>query len=267
MVRAFSALFCMLFLTCGGHAADYTSPVPTEFQNSVLRGSIGLRYWYSQNNSEMDTGDFHWNTVDGVTSHTAEIVGELENRSTNMFVRAYAGLGRNSGGEGDFYTNPSGDLEETALGYVVVDGGVRFAEFANGQIKMKGFVGYHYLNDSIDAVDRNTVIEQRRQWHALRVGLTAEGDLSDRFSWSFDVAAVPWSHNRVETWESNWTYGVEADAMLNFDVTNNWQIGVGGRYLWLQSNFDRRYIFTGEKVVFEQNYQRYGVLLESRYTF
>ncbi|MET1416546.1 hypothetical protein ABVF61_30040 [Roseibium sp. HPY-6] len=267
MIGRVSLILFACLLSGASQAAGYNAPATSQYQASTLRGSIGLRYWYSQNNSEMDTGDFNWNNVDGVSSHTAEIVGELEDLTTNVFVRGYAGLGRNSGGEGDFYTNPSGDLEETALGYVVVDGGWRFAEFANGQIKMKGFVGYHYLNDSIDAVDRNTVIEQRRQWHALRVGLTAEGDVSDRFSWSFDVAAVPWSHNRVETWESNWTYGVEADAMLNFDLTSNWQIGVGGRYWWLQSNFDRRYVFTGEKVVFEQNYQRYGLLLESRYLF
>ena len=108
MIRAFSAFFCMLVLTCTGQAADYTSPVPTEFQTSVLRGSIGLRYWYSQNNSEIDTGDLNWNTVDDVTSHTAEIFGEIEDTTTNMFARAYLGLGRNFGGEGDFYIFPSG---------------------------------------------------------------------------------------------------------------------------------------------------------------
>ena len=56
----------------------------------------------------------------------------------------------------------------------MVDGGVRFAEFANNQIRLKGYVGYQYLNDSIDAVDGRLIAEQTRQWHALRVGLTAK---------------------------------------------------------------------------------------------
>lgn len=267
MFRAISALLCFFILPQGGHAADYNSSVPTEFQTSVLRGSIGLRYWYSQNNSEIDTGDLNWNTVNDVTSHTAEIFGELEDTTTNMFVRAYLGLGRNFGGEGDFYIFPSGDLESSALGYVVVDGGVRFAEFANNQIRLKGYVGYQYLNDSIDAVDGRFIAEQTRQWHALRVGLTAEGDIGERFGWMVDVAAVPWSYNRVETWESDWTHGVETDVMLNFDLARNWNVGIGGRYWWLQSNFDRRWVSDGSKAVLEQNYQRYGLLLQSSYRF
>ncbi|MBG6147482.1 MAG: hypothetical protein RIE06_24430 [Roseibium album] len=267
MFKRFFALLTVTFLCFQAQAADYNIKGSPQYQAPTLRGSIGLRYWYSQNNSELDTGDLNWNTVDGVSSHTAEIVGELEDLTTSTFVRGYVGLGRNFGGEGDFYTNPSGDLEESALGYVVVDGGWRFASFANEMVRLKGFVGYHYLNDSIDAEDGRTVIEQTRQWHAIRVGLTAEGDISERVSWSFDVAAVPWSHTRVETWESQWTHGVETDLMLNLDLTRNWQVGVGGRYWWLQSNFDRRWVSDGSKAVFEQNYQRYGLLLESRYLF
>lgn len=78
---------------------------------------------------------------------------------------------------------------------------------------------------------------------------------------------MPWSYNRIESWESNFAYGVEADAMLTANLTPNWHVGVGGRYWWLKSNFDRRYVLTDEKVVFDQNYHRYGVLLESKYTF
>jgi|GEM_PF-5554580 len=267
MASRFLLFLSVLFFSFPIHAADYGTAETVHYQTSTLRGSIGLRYWYSENHSEIDTGDLNWNTVDGVTSHTVEIVGELEDITTNMFARAYLGLGRNFGGEGDFYIFPSGDLESSALGYVVVDGGVRFAEFANNQIRLKGYVGYQYLNDSIDAEDGRFVAEQTRQWHAIRLGMTAEGDIGDRFGWMVDVAAVPWSYNRVETWESDWTHGVETDVMLNVDLTQNWQMGIGGRYWWLQSNFDRRWVSDGSKAVLEQNYQRYGLLLESKYQF
>jgi hypothetical protein len=267
VIRLF--LFIVLMFTSSGttYAEDYKPNKPALYQASTLRGSIGLRYWYSQTHSDMDTGSYDWNSADGVTSHTAELVGTLEDLTTNTFARGYVGLGRNSGGNGDFLGYPSSELDQTTLAYVVIDGGWQFAQFAGNSVRLKSFVGYHYLHDSIQAIDNSAVLEQTRQWHALRVGISAEGDIGERVGWSVDVAGVPWSHNRVGTWESNWTHGVEADAMLNVDLAKNWQLGVGGRYWWLQSNFDRRYLSNGEKVVFEQNYQRFGLLLESKYQF
>ena len=267
MSRIYLFLLPMVLISGTAGAADYNAGAPAIYQTSSLRGSIGLRYWYSRSNSKLDTSDFDVNSTDSVTSHTAELVGTLDDVTENTFARGYVGLGKNVNGDGDFLGYPSTDLEQTTLGYVIVDGGWQFASFANNQARLKGFIGYHYLNDRIQADVGSVTLEQSREWHALRLGLSAEGDLGERFGWSVDLAGVPWSYNKVESWRSNWTYGVEADAMLNVDLTQNWQLGVGGRYWWLQSNFDRRWISNGEKVIFDQNYQRYGLLLESKYTF
>ncbi|MHA7774578.1 hypothetical protein [Roseibium sp. M-1] len=249
-------------------AADMSYPGSSElYQPSSLRGSIGVRYWYSQSQTDLDNERFNISGTDNVSSHTAELVGTLEDVTEGTFVRAYVGLGRNVSGDAEYAGFTMDDYDDTSLGYVVVDGGWQFANFANNQVRLKGFVGYQYLADDYSARYGTITIEQERRWHALRMGVTAEGDIGSRVGWAVDVAGVPWSYNNAETWESDWSYGLEADAMLNVDLTRNWQLGVGGRYWWLHSNFDRRYVVTGEKVVLDQNYHRYGLLLESKYTF
>ncbi|MEM9631268.1 MAG: hypothetical protein AAGA50_08085 [Pseudomonadota bacterium] len=271
MSRKFVFLLPMIFFAGAADAADYNASTPELYLTSSLRGSIGLRYWYSRSHSELDTSDFELNSTDSVTSHTAELVGTLEDVTANTFVRGYVGLGKNVSGDADFLGYASTDIEQKTIGYVVVDGGWQFTSFANNQARLKGFIGYHYLNDGIEVNVGSTSLEQSRQWHALRLGLSAEGDLTDRVGWSVDLAGVPWSYNKVDTlnssWRADWTYGVEADAMLNVALTENWHLGVGGRYWWLQSNFDRRWRDSGEKIVLDQNYQRYGLLLESKYQF
>lgn len=267
MTRFFLSLWAVTCLATPSLAAD---PYPTEatlYQTSSLRGSIGLRYWYSQSRSDLDNARYDISATDDVTSHTAELVGSLEDVTQGTFVRGYVGLGRNVDGKTDVSGISMDETDNTTLSYVVVDGGWRIAQFAGNRVRLKGFLGYQYLSDDVSAKYGTYTVEQSRDWHAIRMGATLEGDLADRVGWTVDVAGVPWSYNQIETWESDWTYGLEADAMLNVDLTRNWQLGIGGRYWWLKSNFDRRNAFTGEKVVLDQNYHRYGVLLESRYTF
>jgi len=272
MKRYFLSLWAVTCLATPSLAAD---PYPGEtplYQTSSLRGSIGLRYWYSKSRSDLDNSSFRGTGVDisstdGVTSHTAELVGTLEDVTAGTFVRGYVGLGRTVEGNTEIAGLAMDETDTTTLSYVVVDGGWRMAQFAGNQVRLKGFVGYQYLSDDISAKYGSLAVEQSRDWHAIRVGATLEGDIASRVGWSVDVAGVPWSYNKIQEWESNWSYGLEADAMLNVDLTQNWQLGVGGRYWWLKSNFDRRYVATGEKVVFDQNYHRYGLLLESSYKF
>jgi len=99
------------------------------------------------------------------------------------------------------------------------------------------------------------------------MGVTDKGDLGQRFGWQVDVAGVPGAHTKIERLESNRACGVEADAMMNVDLTPNWRLVVGGRCRWLKSNVDRRYAATGETVVFDHNDHRYGLLLERSCSF
>lgn len=276
MKRDFRSLpvgLCLLALVATpAIAADPYPATDQLYQASTLRGSIGLRYWYSQSRSDLDNSGFlgsgfDLSSTDNVKSHTAELVGTLEDVNEGAFMRAYVGLGRNVSGDADYLGVEMDQKDQTTLSYVVVDGGWQLAQLPGNQARLKGFVGYQYLSDDLSMKYNSTTYEQSRDWHAIRVGVSAEGDLSQRFGWAVDVAGVPWAHTKIERWESDWAYGVEADAMLTANLAPNWQLGVGGRYWWLKSNFDRRYVVTGEKVVFDQNYHRYGLLLESSYQF
>lgn len=271
MQKLFWSLSAVICLSAGiatpSVAADAYQGPDGIYQTSSLRGSIGLRYWYSRSKSDLDNARYDISSTADVTSHTAEIVGTLEDVTEGTFFRGYVGLGRNVDGSTDFVGLDMDNTSQTTLSYVVLDGGWQFAQFANNQVRLKGFLGYQYLSDDLKASYRSVTVEQSRDWHAIRLGMTAEGDIGERVGWSVDVAGVPWSYNQIETWESDWTYGLEADAMLNVDLTQNWKLGVGGRYWWLHSNFDRRNIYTNEKVVFDQNYHRYGLLLETKYAF
>ncbi|WP_422374570.1 hypothetical protein [Roseibium sp.] len=265
----------LCLLACVTNPAVAADPYPASgqlYQTSALRGSIGLRYWYSQSRSDLDNSSFlgsgfDLSSTDNVRSHTAELVGTLEDTSEGAFMRAYVGLGRNVSGNAELLGVEMDQKDQTTLSYVVVDGGWQIAQLAGNQARLKGFVGYQYLSDDLSMRRNSRTYEQSRDWHAIRVGVSTEGDFNQRFGWTVDVAGVPWAHNKIQSWESNWSYGVEADAMLTANLTPNWQLGVGGRYWWLKSNFDRRYAVTGEKVVFDQNYHRYGLLLESSYKF
>ncbi|WP_428526646.1 hypothetical protein [Roseibium sp.] len=229
---------------------------------STLRGSIGLRYWYSQGSNEFN-GALGTANAENVTGHTAEVFGILEDISTRTSAKTMVGFGKNSNGDQTWVGLESNDWNTTNLGYVLLDGGWEVAKFAGGKGRIKALVGYHYLSDKTSATYFGT---QKRammnKWHALRLGVAADGELSDRIGWSIDAAAVPWSYNQFDdgfnTLESEYTYGFEADAALNVALTSNWDIGVGGRYWWLHSEYELDQ---------DQTYQRYGLLIESKYKF
>ncbi len=73
----------------------------------------GLRYWYSQSHSDLDNSGFDISSTDNVTSHTAELVGTLEDTTSNTFFRGYVGLGRSDGGDVHFSGYEMDETDET----------------------------------------------------------------------------------------------------------------------------------------------------------
>ncbi|GAA0777578.1 hypothetical protein E1180_16875 [Roseibium denhamense] len=279
----FLALPMLLAAPAAVSAADLGPNSPMLYKTGALRGSIAVRTWYSRSTTDLNTDDSFgpftgadFLSTDDISSYTSELVFELEDTSTSAFFRGLVGLGTNIGGDANVFGAEADRMEDTVLGYVIVDGGWQLAATADNAARVNAFLGYHFLSDDAETQTGTSDSKWSRNWHAIRLGVGAEGAISDRIGWSVDVAAVPWAYNQLDfeqngvslgDWRNSWTYGFEADAMLNIGVTDNWDIGVGGRYWWLQSNYDLRYIPTSEKVVFDQNYQRYGVLVESKYKF
>ena len=233
---------------------------PDPIAGSTLRGSIGLRYWNSSATSDVSVHGKRTLNSESRPSHSAEIVGEINDMIEGTFFRAYAGLGRNFDGKQSLRGYSANGHKASEFGYAVVDGGWTLAGSSDGPTVLRGFIGYHFLQDEFIGVYRGTERSLQSSWHAIRLGLSATGQLTDKISWSADVAAVPWAYNKPKHAVSAYTYGIEADALVNVSVTENWRIGAGARYWWLQSRYKG-------KPSAEQLYRRFGLLAQSSYSF
>lgn len=246
-------------------AADQLPPYsggPEElFSVDKLRGAVGLRYWYSQAASTVKGANATIET-DNATGHSLELVGQVEDTETRTSIKGFVGLGQVTDGKQTVRNVNSTSWNAKSLPYLVIDAGWEVAATANNSARLKAIVGYHFLKDKLSADYGSAKVEIGNEWHALRLGVSADGTFSNRLSWSVDAAAVPWSYNEVDDQfvklTSMYTYGFEADAMVNVALTPNWDIGVGGRYWWLHSEYELDQ---------SHDYQRYGLLVESKYLF
>ena len=83
-------------------------------------------------------------------------------------------------------------------------------------------------------------------WQALRIGLSAEVRLADRWKLAADAAYLPYvtytwldDHLDRNLQDQMWGQGigVQTQAVLSYDVTDRLSVGVGGRYwaMWSTS--------------------------------
>jgi len=232
----------------------------------MLRGTIGLRYWYSKSDFQFEVRDQNTYELRDSSSHSAELVFEIEDSLYNSFARATVGIGRTLGGDVTLFGVNAGSADDSTLGYVTVDGGWELYDFGN-QTSLKGFVGYHFLRDRI-VVDSGLPLTGDAYWNLMRVGVGIEGNASDKVSWAVDFAGIPFGGIDVQNFDSlfdgGYTYGFQTDAMLDFALAENFTLGVGGRYWWLKSDFESNAL-VGVDV--NGSYQRYGLLVEGKYNF
>lgn len=125
-------------------------------------------------------------------------------------------------------------------------------------------------------------------WHALRVGFDARWEIARGWSLSGEVAVVPYarlvnkdSHLLRQSMadlgpapnvisRSPYAFGAETEVFVNYAVTPNLEVGIGGRYWGLMT--DRGSVQFGP--AFNYNYaldrfdqQRYGLLLQVKGKF
>ncbi|MEP3275274.1 MAG: hypothetical protein ABJN26_01535 [Stappiaceae bacterium] len=225
-----------------------------------LRGSIGLRYWYSRAQSNTTGGGVTLLDTDNVSGHSAEVTFKMQDESSGGFLRTYLGLGGNFGGDQSALGVNASSFDSSGFGYITLDGGWNFLEFAGGAVKTEAFIGYQYLDDQFDATYGGVSVSQEQEWHLVRLGLGATGDITDRVSWAAEAAAIPWAYNMTAGSDSTYAYGAQADLFVDYAVTPSFDVGVGGRYWYLHSDLSST---PGAEV----EYQRYGLLLEAKYNF
>jgi opacity protein-like surface antigen len=222
--------------------------------------------------------------------------------SSGFFVKGFLGAGGITSGkqnDEDFipqaYLAYSNTLSSASgsLGYANIDAGYTFLK-APGT-KLGAFVGYNYYTQHVNTYSCNQIaggyscfgnnnflgISQDDHFNSMRVGLSSQFMLTDRLKFTADAAYLPWvnfngqdDHNHRELLfptASSSGDGVMLESILGYDITNNWNIGIGGRYwAWNMRTGTQTFDYLGspnppvsEPARFTT--ERYGLFIQTSY--
>ncbi len=240
---------------------------------------VGARYWYSTGKFQWDNqipGKINESrlTYSNLTGNSGEAFARV-NSPYNIFVKGIAGLGSIDSGAmhdedwGIFdsisYSNTASNEGNGQLGYAQADIGYDFLRGAG--YKVGSFIGYSYYTQKSDttgcvqiasayfpclaAGDNTLVGNQSGDWNALRIGASADYSLGYGFRLTTDAAWLPYASfsgrdnhllRTTPTWfdqNANNGQGVQLEAILSYDFSNRFSVGVGGRYwaMWGDGNF------------------------------
>lgn len=231
------------------YPVDYTYDDPLTFE-------AGLRYFYGTGGQRSTIAGLGFNADD--SSHFLELHGRIDDRSTSSFVSGHVGYAAII--DGTYRTPTSGGTMTTDSGriaYGAADFG--YLPLRNESFGLGGFIGYQYLNESIDmgrasfmtGVGGGDSQSNLLEVHGLRLGVTAEADINDVFDVRINAAAIPYASltgtygafdaraidptvtpgNAASI--SGHLYGGAVDAMIGFSPTPNVTIRAGARGYYL----------------------------------
>lgn len=295
--------------------------LPPEKPVSAFVFEAGARYWYSS--GQMKFGFANGNPLFGnptstldwldLTAHSGELFGRVDHLPSGMFVKGIAGLGALVGGEivdRDFlagqykFSDTTSSVNDGDLKFAMIDVGWSFSPV--GGIKVGFFAGYHYWYEKATAYGlvcnqasvlgcafpgqaliggTTAVLEYQPTWHAARLGVTGQFAITERLSFSAELAAIPYAAVRNKDShllrqdlgpspnviaDSQYAVGGEAELMLTYAVTPGIELGVGGRYWGLTARrgevtFGPAFATNSALNRFDQ--QRYGLLLQAKGKF
>ncbi|MFB6463951.1 outer membrane beta-barrel protein [Bradyrhizobium tunisiense] len=278
----------------------------------------GTRFWLSRGRFQWDHGS---DLVSRLTYHKLDgISGELFERVDSpwgIFLKGNIGIGRfNNGHMNDedwgipspetpiAYSNMTAGQTNGRFMYYTVDAGYDFLR--GSAYKVGGFLGWTYYSQKSDTTgctqiaspdfpclargDTRIIGSQDTDWNALRIGLSAETMLLDRWRVSADVAYLPWTDfqgrdnhllrplTTFNDQRGSGGGGVQVEGVLSYFITNNFSVGVGGRYWAMWTSKHSEGLDTGSKKegsfpVTEgpnpENYrmERWGTFLQASYKF
>jgi opacity protein-like surface antigen len=234
---------------------------------------VGARLWFSSGReqegllfSPPPTAFVSNLNYTGMNAISGETFARVDHTS-GFFVKGNLGAGGFDQGhlnDEDFpavnaYSNTLSNLSGH-IDYATIDIGYNF--FRTPNAKLGAFVGYNYYQQGINAYGCTQLagdlgclappsgtlgITEYDHFHALRLGLSSQVMLTDRLRLTADAAYLPWvSYQGLDTHDTalelfpdadNAGNGMMLEAALDYDVTANWSVGVGGRYwAWNMSN-------------------------------
>lgn len=250
----------------------------------------GLRYWYSMGTQNFEAAGETFDSTD--TAHSGEAHLRIEDDATATYVKGWFGYTAAIGGEHED-PNGVGDIVDGSMTYAGADFGWNM--FNDGQGNgAGGFVGYNYWNNSPRTsrtsfttaegagdigYDADSGIwglpgdsmDDRIEYHMLRLGLSGKAEFSNFFDISAEVAAVPYAtvegvlggHDAgfdgylgpypgcalgdpcsayvfkgSETSVEGWGYGAMGEIMAGIHPTENLTLRLGGRAWYVQGTYD-----------------------------
>jgi hypothetical protein len=299
--------------------ADHSPPSPF-----VVEG--GARYWYSsgkirfafRNGSPLfgdPTSTLDWHSL---TAHSGEAFARVDHRPSGFFIKGLLGLGTVVDGsidDADFlagqykFSDTRSNVSSGSQSYAMLDLGWAYSPVVGTRLSF--FVGYHYWHEKMSAsgiVCRQasfivagcpfagampvgfdtTVFNYEPTWHAVRIGFEGRVAITDRWSFTAEIAGVPYaamqnkdSHLLRQSpadlgpapnviTQSDYAYGLETEVFLNYAITPNIEIGGGVRYWGLVSRYGsvtNGPTFAIKNTVTDFDQQRYGVLAQVKARF
>ncbi|MCV3211464.1 omptin family outer membrane protease [Mesorhizobium sp. YC-39] len=302
-------LFLTYVALCGLTATATAADVLAIADPALVSFEGGLRYWYSTGEASKDLYDSSGTlrvsrlTYDRLDAHSGEVFFNATHNPTGIFVKGLLGAGGIAEGslvDEDFlpYTNPYSNTSSDHRGditYFITDLGYYF--WNTPRRRIGAFVGYNFWNERYNAagcaqqatnpwicapaIPTNVgIISQDNDWHSLRLGLAGQTQLTERLSLSGDVAFLftrldgkdrhllrPKINPMPENGDG---HGVQLEAVLNYKVTDLFNIGVGARYWRVAADGTAHFDETpggGIPQVEDWQAERYGMFVQANIKF
>jgi hypothetical protein len=204
-------------------------------------------------------------TYRDLLAFSGEIFGRLDHAS-GMFLKGYGGAGAVTGGtlqDEDFppitapYSSTDSAQRSGSLSYLAVDLGYAF--WRQPTFAVGAFIGYHHYFQRVNAygctqtagndictpaIPTGTLgITETTRWDAFRLGLNVVWRFADQWKLTADAAWLPiaWLNATDRHWlrtdlpaplpqHGGGINNVQLELVLNYDFTNCFSVGVGGRY-------------------------------------
>jgi opacity protein-like surface antigen/outer membrane protease len=258
----------------GENDASLAGPLPQG--NNDIDVSVGVRAGMSTSRARLKLYDFSGATqlsqltYNHSTAGTAEIFGRIDEPSTGLFLKGFAGIGKQAGGALTDEDWPPGVSTYSSTNSTQSDGRVSYADIDVGYYalqgdwyKLGGFMGWHYLDERFNAFGctqtagnpqvcapgqvgpANLGISDDGQWNSARLGVAAKLVLPAGFSLKAEAAWLPymsfvghndhWLREPLEFVSSipergKGNNGFQVEGEVDYALSRNFEIGIGGRY-------------------------------------
>jgi opacity protein-like surface antigen len=268
----------------------------------------GTRYWHSNGKSQQDLFDAgtpqQVNSrliYGGMTGHSLEGFARLDHRS-GVFVKGNFGLGSLVDGKLNDEDQPPGTTPYSNTTHSMKDGSMRNGAADVGLNVLSGpagrigpYVGYRYFyqrgrgygcdqigpgNVCVPSIANNILgLTETEQYRGFAVGLNSRLALSNRLSFDVDAAFLPFADRAgVDNhWlradinpgpENGRAWGTQLEGILNYAVSDRWNVGVGGRYwFFTTTNGASHFPNSADTTPLKFTSERYGAFVQTSYKF